>query len=270
MGYLDIIRPVNCAITFVSVLVGARIGRGMHFPLPLILAGIAGFTACAFGNIVNDLADVEIDRINSPARPLPANRVSRSRITAEAAGFGLAALLVSIPLGRNPFLLVLFTLILLFLYAFYFKRTMAGNGVVALIAGLSFILGGWTAGNNLCLIPFGFAILIHLSREIVKDVMDIDGDRAGGIRSLPIRFGVRPALILSALPLILLAGLLPLPFVLKILHLRYLIVVTLGALPLLAIIIVKLLGKPDRSALIRLSALIKVVMGIGLVGFFVG
>lgn len=270
MGYLEIIRPLNCAITFISVLVGAWIGRGMGWSMHLILAGCAGFAACAFGNIVNDLMDIEIDRINDPHRPLPSGRVRRKWAIAFAAFSGLAGILIALPLGRNPMLLVLCALILLFLYAIYFKKTPAANLVVALIASLSFLLGGWVAGNNFCLAAFGFALLIHLPREIVKDVIDLEGDRSAGVNSLPIRFGTRKALVSSAILLGLLAGLLPLPYLLKILRIRYLVVVMLGALPLLVFIVIKLLGKPDRPALIRLSALLKVVMGIGLVGFIVG
>jgi len=270
MGYLEIIRPLNCAITFISVLVGAWVGRGMGLPIPLILAGCAGFAACAFGNIVNDLLDIEIDRINNPRRPLPSGRAQREWTIVAAAVFGLAGILTALPLGRNPLLLVFLTLVLLFLYAIYFKKTPTANLVVALMASLSFLLGGWVAGNDFCLVPFGFALLIHLPREIVKDVIDLEGDRPAGVRSLPIRFGTRRALVLSAILLGLLAVLLPLPYLLKILRLRYLVVVMLGALPLLVFIIIKLLGKPDRPALIRLSSLVKVVMGIGLVGFIVG
>jgi len=270
MGYLEIIRPINCAITFLSVLVGAWVGKGVRFPAGLIFAGGAAFAACAFGNIVNDLRDVEIDRVNNPGRPLPSGRVRGNWAAAEAAGFGLAGILTALPLGRNPMLLVFFTLALLFLYALYYKKTPAANFIVALVASLSFLLGGWVAGNDFCLIPLGFAFLIHLPREIVKDVIDLEGDRPAGVHSLPIRFGSRQALVLSAVLLGLLAVLLPLPYLLKILRLRYLLVTGLGAMPLLIFTIIKLLSKPDRPALFRLSTLLKVVMGIGLVGFLLG
>jgi geranylgeranylglycerol-phosphate geranylgeranyltransferase len=270
MGYLELIRPVNCVITFISVLVGAWIGKVVNFPPELLLAGCAGFAACAFGNIVNDLRDIEIDRINKPQRPLPSGRVRPIGAVWFAAAFGLAGILAATPLARNPMLLVLLTLIVLFLYAIHFKKTLAANGIVALTAGLSFLLGGWVAGNDLCLIPFGFALLIHLPREIVKAVIDQDGDRLAGVNSLPVRFGTRPALVLSAALLVLLILLMPLPYVFKVLRLRYLLIVILGALPLLVFAVIKLLGNPDRPTLFRISTLFKVMMGIGLVGFILG
>lgn len=270
MGYFEVIRPVNCAITFVSVLVGAWIGKAITFPAGLVLAGCAGFAACAFGNLVNDIRDIEIDRINDPRRPIPSGRVRPKGAAWLAAAFGLIGVLAAVPLGRNPMLLVFFTLILLFLYAVNFKKTLAANPIVALIAGMSFLLGGWVAGNDLCLIPFGFALLIHLPREIVKAVIDLEGDRLAGVNSLPVRFGTRPALILSAVLLGLLALLMPLPYIFRVLRLRYLLIVILGALPLLVFAVIKLLGKPDRPTLYRISTLFKVVMGIGLVGFILG
>ena len=70
MGYVTIIRPINCAITFVSVLVGAWITTGFIYTPQLILAGMIGFIVCAFGNIVNDLYDIEIENMKGEIKTL--------------------------------------------------------------------------------------------------------------------------------------------------------------------------------------------------------
>jgi geranylgeranylglycerol-phosphate geranylgeranyltransferase len=270
MGYLAIIRPVNCLLTALSVWVGAWIGGPLVFKSGLIAAGCVGFATCAFGNIINDLMDVEIDRINNPRRPLPAGTVTRTGVLVEAALWSAVALACALILGRYPVILVLAALVALFAYALFFKRHYVGNLLVALIAGSSFILGGIVGRDPACLIPFLFAILVHLPREIVKDILDIEGDRAAGVKSLPIRFGTASTLSITAILLGLCLAGLPVPFLFKLLGVRYLIIVLAGAMPLLVYALIVVLRKPDRPALARVSLALKAVMLVGLSGFLAG
>lgn len=265
MGYVTIIRPLNCAITFVSVLVGAWITTGFIYTPQLILAGMIGFIVCAFGNIVNDLYDIEIDKINNPDRPLPSGKVNKKIVISLALFFFIISILFSISLGLPVFLLVLGVLILLFIYALYFKKTIAGNFVVSIITGLSFILGGIVENNSACIFPFLFSFFIHMPREIIKDVIDIKGDKSTGIISLPILLGKERSFNISALLLGILCILLPLPYIMKILHLQYMIVVLIFAYPMIIYVIFRLLKKPQEPVLAKLSNLLKISMAAGLV-----
>ena len=49
-----------------------------------------------------------------------------------------------------------------------------------------------------------FAVILH--REVLMDVVDVDGDRSAGTRTLPALIGARNALIASAVPLLVVAG----------------------------------------------------------------
>lgn len=269
MGYLIIIRPVNCIITFISVLVGAWIGRDILFSPPLILAGMIGFIVCAFGNIVNDLKDIEIDKINNPKRPLASGQADKKIISIIAIFFFVISVLFSISLGILPLLLVVGVLVLLSLYAIYFKRTVWGNVIVALITGLTFIFGGIIVKNPACIFPFFFSFFIHFAREIVKDVIDIEGDRTMGVISLPIVMGRERACNLSALSLGIICILLPLPFILKTLNFTYMAIVLIGAYPMVIYTILRLLKKPPKDELMKLSNLIKISMVVGLIAMVV-
>lgn len=270
MGYLAIIRPVNCLLAAASVWVGAWIGGPVFFNNNLFAGGLAGFAACAFGNIINDLMDVEIDRINNPGRPLPSGRVRRTGALVEAVFFSSIALAGGLTLGFFSVLLILTALIALFAYALFLKRHYLGNILVAFTAGLSFLLGGIIGRNSICAIPFIFALLIHWPREIIKDALDIEGDRAAGVISLPIRFGTRPALTVAVVLLALCLAALPVPYLLKLLRLKYLIIVLAGAAPLLIFTIILVLRRPDRLNLLRASLALKAVMLAGLAGFLAG
>lgn len=270
MGYLVIIRPVNCLITVLSVWVGAWIGGPFFFNNRLLAAGLAGFAACAFGNIINDLMDVEIDRINNPGRPLPSGRVSRNGVLVEAVFFSAIALTGGLTLGFFPVLLILTALIALFAYALFLKRHYIGNILVALTAGLSFLLGGIIGRNPICILPFIYALLVHWPREIIKDALDMEGDRAAGVISLPVRFGTRPALTAAMVLLVLCLVALPVPYLLKLLGLKYFIIVLAGAAPLLIFTIILIWRRPDRLNLVRASLALKAVMLAGLAGFLAG
>jgi geranylgeranylglycerol-phosphate geranylgeranyltransferase len=265
MGYVVIIRPMNCAITFLSVLVGAWIGKGILALHHVLVAGIVGFCVCAFGNIINDLYDVEIDRINNPQRPLPAGRVEKRHVIFLAILFFIISSLISINLGVIIFLLVLCALLMLFLYASYFKKTICSNFIIAFISGASFILGGLVTKNYACTFPFLFSFFIHVPREVIKDIIDMKGDKTAGVESLPIVVGVKQSFNLSALLLGILCIILPLPFLFNMLHALYIIIVLVLAYPLIIYTIVRLLQSPHECELAKLSLLLKISMVVGLV-----
>lgn len=269
MGYFVIIRPVNCTITFLSVLVGAWIGKGISFPPHLILAGMVGFLICAFGNVVNDIYDIEIDRINNPQRPLPSGRVDKKNVIFLALLFFIIPLVISIGFGIGAFLLILGALILLFFYASHIKKTAWSNFLIALISGLSFVLGGLVTKNFACIFPFLFSFFIHLPREIIKDVIDIEGDKSVGVTSLPIVVGVKQSFNMSALLLGILCIMLPLPFILNVLNVIYMLLLLLFAYPIIIYTILRLLKFPREAELVKLSNLLKIAMVVGLVAMIV-
>lgn len=269
MAYLEIIRPVNCIIAFASVLVGAWIGKDIMFSPQLLLTAMILFLIYAFGNIVNDLFDIEIDKINRPERPLPSGKVKKRNVTVLAIFFFVIAVTFSISLGAAVFLLVLAISIVSFLYDIHFKKTVLGNAIVSLITGLGFILGGIVVGNPACIFPFVFSLFIHMPREIVKDIIDIKGDRLYGVVSLPILLGTKKSLNLGALFLTVLCVVLPLPFIMRILHLRYMLILLIGAYPLLIHTIITFLKNPEKNILRKSSTVLKVSMAIGLVAMII-
>ena len=256
-------------ITLISVLVGGWIGQSISFSAALLIAGLIGFAVCAFGNIVNDINDIETDRINNPTRPLPSKALTvRSALLMAIVAFALPAI-ASFFLGAWQFIIVITALLLLFLYSIHLKRTLVGNLTVAAIAGLSFVLGGLVTRNPMCIIPLIFSIFVHLPREIVKDVIDMKGDKAIGATTLPIIVGPFRAYSVSALVLGILCLLLPLPYVYGILNVVYIAIVLLFAYPVILYTIWRLLRKPRSDELSVISTLIKASMVIGLFAMLV-
>ena len=177
---------------------------------------IVVFLITGAGNALNDLFDVEIDRINRPDRPLPSGAISKRSALYLAVLFFTIGVGVSGLLGSLCLLVAVVNSGLLVVYASHLKRTpLIGNLSVAYLTGSTFLFGGAVLGFDgarVVLILSLLATLATLSREIIKDLLDMKGDSLRGARTLPILFGERPALYLSALSLFMAIGLSPLPY----------------------------------------------------------
>ena len=202
LDILKLMRVINCLLAMAGVYVGAFMTWTDLVYYGPVMAAMAAFFVCAVGNIVNDIVDIEIDRVNRPDRVLVRGTISRARAINAAVVFGLAAVITALSVNTAVLLAVLAALALLLLYNFYLKRIpLAGNIVIALLSALTFMTGGlavnykWVLGLPGPLVPAVFAFFFHLVREIVKDVEDIDGDRKAGVKTLPQIIGVSRSLL---------------------------------------------------------------------------
>src|SRR5207245_8708979 len=73
--YLSMTRPVNCLMIGLAVVVGEVINLG-HVPEldKLVLGFLTASLMMAGTMVLNDVYDIEIDRVNAPTRPLPSGR----------------------------------------------------------------------------------------------------------------------------------------------------------------------------------------------------
>lgn len=209
-------------------------------PVPVDFAaaslGSAAMAAlAAAGNMQNDVLDVQVDRINRPDRPLPAGRIAvPSAIRAAWALYFLAA---GLAFAINPpaGLLTLAMVLLLCLYNLKLKALpLWGNLAVALLCALAVYLPEAPLLPIHTGFPVLFAFLATLAREVAKDAEDVPGDRAAGLATLPIRFGIPAARGMVAAACLSVILLLPVPWLWLGYRAGYPIVAALGPLPLLA------------------------------------
>ncbi len=271
IAYLELARPVNCLIVAASVLVGGLLARAAHWGM-VGLASVSALLIAGGGYSVNDYFDQEIDRVNRPLRPIPSGRVGRRG--ALNCGLVLFALgiLLSIPIGLVAALIAGSTSVLLYLYSFSFKRRgLAGNLVVSLSTGLAFLYGAVAGGRpSGGTIPFIFAFLFHLGREILKDVEDVEGDRTAGAKTVPLRWGRGFALNFTSGVFLLLIFLTPIPYLMDIYNLFYLVAVLLGVdLALLLLLLWLRRGVLERRV-VMVNQLLKVDMLVGLLALYLG
>ncbi|MBD3317074.1 MAG: hypothetical protein GF344_14905 [Chitinivibrionales bacterium] len=191
--YLELMRPINAAMTCIAVALGFWIG-GAPLP-PVFLLHLLGAACCAvgFGNTVNDIVDIEGDRINHPARPLPRNELSIHQAKLFALLLAAASCGLALSISTPHLLAASVPLLLLLLYARFLKPTLfAGNILVSFLVAYPLIYGG--LGSTILshlLIPAALAFLLNFCREIVKDIQDRKGDRATGAKTTA-QIGIGP------------------------------------------------------------------------------
>ena len=271
-GYILLTRPLNCVISFISIFIGGFVTGTVHPLDKLLLAALSGTLIAAAANAVNDVYDLAIDRVNKPERPLPSGMVS----PALAHIYAIILFIVGIGLGSfihwKGFTIAIMTSILLYLYSSHLKRTVLwGNLTVAFVSGLAFVYGGLAVGRTeQALIVGGFALFYHLAREIIKDAEDVEGDARDGAVTLPIRYGVRLALVLATIVMCLLIVLTILPYTWGIFSTAYLWVVVLGVDAFLAFVMISMWRDASPANLGRLALWMKFNMFVGLVAVYLG
>jgi 4-hydroxybenzoate polyprenyltransferase len=182
-----------------------------HFQFLLLV--LSTVLIAASGYIINDIEDVEIDKLNKPIEKQIVGRVYPLSISWVFYGVTtFVGFIISLYLAFyiNDFLqLVIYPLAvgLLWAYSRWLKRLpLIGNLVVSFFCafvawvvlyaemlneqGLTKI--SFNAFDNVFLIFVGYAILAFIStlfREIIKDIEDAEGDKAQNCKTLPILLG---------------------------------------------------------------------------------
>jgi len=193
-AFITITRPHNAVVAGLTALIGYLIATGTLTPPSLLLAVVVALIT-AGGNVINDVFDIEIDRINRPTRPIPAGEISLAGAKTYAAALFAGGLLVAALTTPLCLAIALVNSVLLIAYAVRLKKTpFLGNVAVAYLTASVFLFGGAFAGieglvRNLSLAAITF--LATVARELLKDAEDVDGDAAGGARTLPMIVGIR-------------------------------------------------------------------------------
>ena len=185
-----------------------------------------------------------------------------------AIGFALS-LFISI----KTILLAFTAIILLLLYNSYLKRkgSIFGNLTVSITGALPIIYGGLAVNRiEATLFPATFAFLTHLGREIIKDMEDVSGDRMVKSRSIPVKFGLKTSYWIAFIPLFLLIIISPIPYIMQIYNIIYLVSVIIAVDLLIVIAFIFFSTKLTKKYLLILSEIIKLSMVFGLFSLIAG
>jgi 4-hydroxybenzoate polyprenyltransferase len=181
--------------------------RSLAAWMPVIVGSIMAATLNAASNTLNQIYDRDIDALNKPGRPIPSGRSSLRTAWTLALLFYAAALVMAWfadpPLGirghghHQCFLIVLVATALTWAYSAPPLRTKrwgwGANLTIAIPRGMLLKVAGWSAAVDVSgLEPWWVGLvfgLFLLGATTTKDFADIEGDRAGGCRTLPVVLG---------------------------------------------------------------------------------
>lgn len=197
---MDIRAVTDLARMKASTLVGMIVILGLVIVLKeipslnqIIFGFGVGFILSASTNTINDILDLELDRIEKPERPLP-----REDITLKQAWFvfgieTIIAFFLGFMLSIPAFLLTVFVALISVLYSFrlknylLFKNTLTAFGVAS-----AFLVGVLSTNQEIPLAVIFFFLQIFITVvafEIHKDIADTEGDADRGKVTIPTRFG---------------------------------------------------------------------------------
>jgi geranylgeranylglycerol-phosphate geranylgeranyltransferase len=271
--YITLIRPVNFIITALSIFVACLLAGGTQQQMIfMVFASLGGALIGSGGMVINDIFDVEIDRINKPERPIPSGAVDRYDAMMFYGGLTGAGMIMAAYTTRPAFIIAFIAVPMIVMYSKVFKGTpLLGNMLVGALTGLAFIFGGAAVGNvRQAVMPALFAFLINTGREIVKDMEDVDGDAHHGAVTLPVRYGMKNAAIAATIFLLFVIASTFVPFMNGIYGMKYLVAVNLGVNVVIVYVIYSLWNDQSVTNLNQLSTILKWDMLVGLSAIYLG
>ena len=272
VGLLRLLRPLNCVMMGIAVLVGAFLAATPTVSGSLWLGVLTAFTLTGASMTVNDIYDRGIDAINEPQRPLPSGVVTPQE------ALGLAVVLSSIGVFAAYLTCSLcpivagITLGISLAYSTKVKRTgLAGNPLVSACVVAPFIYGGVVVGHLGLSIGL-FVLLVFLAntgREVAKGIVDVEGDRSQEVQTVAVRYGEARAAWVTALCYWAAVGCSLLPWLWGLVSAWFIPLVLLTSAGLVASSLL-LLRSPDRETARKIKNLTLIWFLLGLLAFIAG
>ena len=202
-GYLRLMRPVNCFMMGLAVIVGAALASPTCIGgawLSMMYGCITGFALTAASMAINDYYDRAIDAMNEPKRPIPSGVIKPEEALAFASiltAIGFVAAYLTNTAYPLPLLTAIIAWGIFTTYTTIGKRSgLPGNLLVSACVATPFIYGSvaLTAGVELNVLLFAsMAFLSNTGREVTKGIVDVEGDKTQNVKTLAVRYGEKNA-----------------------------------------------------------------------------
>jgi geranylgeranylglycerol-phosphate geranylgeranyltransferase len=273
-AYIDILRPSNVVLFFMAIMLGAVMVKGLDalFIPGVWIAALSGTLIGGAANVINDVMDIEIDRINKPKRPIITGAITEIEARRYWMALNVVAVALAAVLSLEAFMMAAGSVPLMYAYSVYFKRKVfIGNLIVCLVISLGFVYGAMAIGDlNGIWFPVIFSFFFNMGREILKDLEDTTGDLAAGAETLAIRLGTRGTLrvvtlLFSGLILVSLV-----PYVMGVYGKWYLFSVMLFCNSIVLFVIIRAWQVQTKENFYRMNTILKVAMLTGIISIAVG
>ncbi len=260
----------------------------LHF----ILLVFASLFIAAAGYIINDYFDINIDEVNKPHKMVVDKLISRRWAIAwhfMLSTSGIIFTILAVPFAQKWYLILanILCVALLWFYSTNFKKSLlTGNIVISLLTSWTILIiffskfdltDAFGAGNTinhkffrLAILYAGFAFIVSLIREAIKDMEDMTGDARYGCRTMPIVWGVNATKVYVAVWMIVLIAALVILEV-YVLQFKWWLAIAYSVPAIifpLVVILSKLRKSVSPAHFHKLSTIMKMVMLAGILSMF--
>ena len=147
-------------------------------------------------NSMNQIFDVEIDKINKPNRPIPAGRLTKKQVFIVSFSLSVCAGALTIYLGVIYFLIAVAGLAIGIIYSipqiYLKKNTILSTMTIAVGYGILAFMVGWAVYKPILLIPLWLILFLYFHEVIItfcKDFSDLEGDKKARLETIPVLLG---------------------------------------------------------------------------------
>ncbi|AOL22849.1 chlorophyll synthase [Erythrobacter litoralis] len=206
---LQLLKPITWFPPMWAFMCGAvSSGAGLEGRWWFVAGGVllAGPLVCGTSQAVNDWFDRHVDAINEPDRPIPSGRIA-GRWGLYIALIGtLISAAVALALGELVFVAALVGLALAWGYSMPPFRFKTSGWTGPLVVGLTYEGLSWFTGATVMLgaLPSSEVLVVLVLYSLgahgimtLNDFKAVEGDRATGLKSLPVVMGVEGAAIVA-------------------------------------------------------------------------
>ncbi|MFX1493970.1 MAG: geranylgeranylglycerol-phosphate geranylgeranyltransferase [Promethearchaeota archaeon] len=279
---IEILRPINDIMGSLTVIIGILNTR-TNIPaylviINIILGVITYFFVAGSGMVINDIYDLEIDRINRPERPIPSGRITKQQakiIFFAAYGIGVGLSICHsffFNIGFLNIILAVFFGFIGWVYAKWGKKSgFLGNIIVSISFSIGLIYGAILNNSNIPPYIYFFfltSFFLLLSREVIKGCEDIEGDKEQNVKTLAIRIGVKKSTIIAIIFSLMAILFFILPYFTPIINpLLFLISMFFGLIDVGYAVVLMLSSKLIKESFKKISLLLKIGAFLGLIAF---
>jgi geranylgeranylglycerol-phosphate geranylgeranyltransferase len=194
LAHVETWRPYTTAYPGLLALAGAGV-TGRHSTAAHLVLAWAGLTAVWLGaHYLGDYLDRHLDAAAKPHRPIPSGRLSPTSALVSATACFAALVIAGVLFNPRTVPVSLALMAGIGAYSGLLKaRGLLGNVGRGALTALGICYGALAVQPwpTVALLPVALAFWCHdVSTNLVGTLRDVDGDRAGGYRTLPVRIGV--------------------------------------------------------------------------------
>ena len=279
VGLLRLLRPVNCSMMGLAVLIGELITYGTLSPLaPSILGFVTAFTLTGASMVANDYWDRYVDAVNAPKRPISSGLVSVKEALSYATLLVAIGLSTALMTNLTCFMIAIASLAISLFYNTKGKKMgLIGNFMVSACVAVPLLYGGFThKGLNVnqeklsLLLLFDLMVFLsNTGREINKGMADVEGDAIRGVKTIALSSGLKTAAKAAAVFYIIPVGLSVFPWLFNLSSEMYLPIVAVADVGFVSSSFILLHDYTKENAR-RVKNMVLLWMVIGLFAFIVG